>query len=114
MKFDADWLILSACNTGAGDADDTEALSGLARAFFYAGARTLLVSHWNVVSEAVVLLTSSTIQNYNSAPKMGRAEALRRSMAAVMLQGSRSAHPSYWAPFAIYGEGGTWDQAKNR
>jgi CHAT domain len=45
LKLDADWVILSACNTAAGEAKGAEALSGLARAFFYAGARALLVSH---------------------------------------------------------------------
>jgi hypothetical protein len=50
LKLDADWVILSACNTAAGNAEGAEALSGLARAFFYAGARSLLVSHWEVAS----------------------------------------------------------------
>ncbi|MGE0205772.1 MAG: tetratricopeptide repeat protein, partial [Hyphomicrobiaceae bacterium] len=48
LKLDADWVILSACNTAAGTSETTEALSGLARAFFYAGARALLVSNWEV------------------------------------------------------------------
>jgi CHAT domain-containing protein len=48
LKLNADWVILSACNTAAGDKPGAEALSGLARAFFYAGARGLLVSHWQV------------------------------------------------------------------
>src|SRR5690348_16464176 len=43
LKLDADWVILSACNTAAGDAQGAEALSGLARAFIYAGARAMLV-----------------------------------------------------------------------
>jgi CHAT domain-containing protein len=48
LKLDAEWVILSACNTAAGGFEKAEALSGLARAFFYAGARALLVSHWGV------------------------------------------------------------------
>lgn len=44
LKLDADWVVLSACNTAAGDKPGAEALSGLARAFFYAGARALLVA----------------------------------------------------------------------
>ena len=48
LKLNADWVVLSACNTIAGDKPGAEALSGLARAFFYAGARALLVSHWAV------------------------------------------------------------------
>ena len=50
LKLDADWVVLSACNTVAGDKPGAEAMSGLARAFFYAGARALLVSHWSVAS----------------------------------------------------------------
>jgi CHAT domain-containing protein len=45
LRLHADWVVLSACNTIAGDKPGAEALSGLARAFFYAGARALLVSH---------------------------------------------------------------------
>ncbi len=51
---------LAACNTAAGDKGDAEALSGLARAFFYAKARALLVSHWYVNSEAAVKLSNET------------------------------------------------------
>src|SRR5262245_66451196 len=56
LKLDADWVVLSACNTAAGDGNATgaEALSGLARAFFYAGARALRVSHWAVDSTSTV------------------------------------------------------------
>ena len=59
LKLDADWVVLSACNTAAGgEKGDAEALSGLARAFFYAGARALLVSHWYVDSQAAVKITT--------------------------------------------------------
>jgi CHAT domain-containing protein len=56
LKLNADWVVLSACNTIAGDKPGAEALSGLARSFFYAGARALLVSHWAVSSEAATRL----------------------------------------------------------
>ena len=46
LKLDADWVVLSACNTAGAQSESAEALSGIARAFFYAGARALLVSHW--------------------------------------------------------------------
>ena len=58
LELDADWVVLSACNTTAGEKGDAEALSGLARAFFYAKARALLVSHWYVNSDAAVKLTT--------------------------------------------------------
>ena len=57
LKLNADWVVLSACNTMAGDRPGAEALSGLARAFFYAGSRALLVSHWTVESNAAARLS---------------------------------------------------------
>jgi CHAT domain-containing protein/Tfp pilus assembly protein PilF len=106
LKLDADWVVMSACNTAAGDKADTEALSGLARAFFYAGSRALLVSHWYVDSDAAVALTSGAFAQLEANPSLGRAEALRRSMLALMDKGGRDAHPATWAPFVVVGEGG--------
>ena len=84
LKLNADWVVLSACNTIAGDKPGAEALSGLARAFFYAGARALLVSHWAVDSDAATRLTTTTFDILKVDPKLGRAEALRRAMLAYM------------------------------
>lgn len=56
LKLNADWVVLSACNTAAGNRPGAEALSGLARALLCAGARTLLVSHWAVDSAAATRL----------------------------------------------------------
>lgn len=109
LNLDADWVILSACNTAmAGKANDAEGLSGLAQAFFYAGARSLLVSHWAVDSHATVALTTGIFDALRGDPAIDRAEALRRSMLAVMNDPERPdyAHPSYWAPFVVVGEGG--------
>jgi CHAT domain-containing protein len=107
LKLDADWVILSACNTAAGDAKGAEALSGLARAFFYAGARSLLVSHWEVESESTVKLITKAIAELKADPKIGRAEALRRSMLSMIDTGKAyEAHPAFWAPFVLVGEGG--------
>ena len=106
LKLDADWVLLSACNTAAGGANGAEALSGLARAFFYAGARALLVSHWYVDSAATVELVTGAFGAMRDHPEIGRAEAMRRAMTALIAQGGRSAHPSVWAPFAVVGEGG--------
>jgi CHAT domain-containing protein/Tfp pilus assembly protein PilF len=107
LKLNADWAVLSACNTIAGDRPGAEALSGLARAFFYAGARTLLVSHWAVESEAAIRLTTSTFEWLKSRPDMQRAEALRQATLAYLNDRSdpRNANPSRWGPFSIVGEG---------
>jgi CHAT domain-containing protein len=106
LKLDANWVILSACNTAAGDAKGAEALSGLARAFIYAQARALLVSHWAVDSDATVKLITGAMQEMARDSKLGRAEALRRSMLALIDKGdAREAHPALWAPFIVVGEG---------
>jgi CHAT domain-containing protein len=105
LKMDADWVVLSACNTAAGESEKpgAEALSGLARAFFYAGARALLVSHWAVNSQAAVELITKAFDELKADSKIGRAEALRRSMLSLIRTGN--SHPADWAPFIVVGEG---------
>jgi CHAT domain-containing protein len=113
LELDADWIVLSACNTAAGDKGDAEALSGLARAFFYAKARALLVSHWAVDSDATVKLITKTLSTMAADKTIGRSEALRRSMVELIEQGSlQEAHPAYWAPFVVVGEGAAGIAAK--
>jgi CHAT domain-containing protein len=106
LKLDADWVILSACNTAAGGAANAEALSGLARAFIFAGTRALLVSHWAVNSAATVKLITSAVSSITRDGKMGRAEALRQAMLSMIDSGEpQEAHPALWAPFVVVGEG---------
>ena len=110
LDLDADFVMLSACNTAAGEDRDAEGLTGLAAAFFYAGARNLLVSHWPVYSDAATRLTTGLMQELDAAPALGRAQALRRAMLAILddpTATARERHPSYWAPFMIVGEGGS-------
>lgn len=106
LSLDADWIILSACNTAASSPADAEALSGLARAFFFAGSRSLLVSHWPVSSVAAVKLTTRAFDTVKTQPGIGRAEAMRRAMLSVIAEGGPNAEPEYWAPFILVGEGG--------
>jgi tetratricopeptide (TPR) repeat protein/CHAT domain-containing protein len=106
LKLDADWVILSACNTAAAGTESAEALSGLSRTFFYAGARALLVSHWAVNSDVTVKLITKTLSLMAADKTIARSEALRRSMVALIEQGEPyEAHPAYWAPFVVVGEG---------
>ena len=108
LKLNADWVVLSACNTAAGDQLGAQALSGLARAFFYAGGRALLVSHWPVYSDAAVRLTARAFAELERHPDEGRAQALQTSMTALMDDRAQAdnAHPAVWAPFIVVGEGG--------
>lgn len=88
-------------------------LSGLTEAFLYAGSRALLVSHWRVNSEATVALITRLFKELADHPGIGRSEALRRAMLAVMNDSGRSlwkrrawfAPPMFWAPFVVMGEG---------
>ena len=105
LKLNADWVVLSACNTAGSDASNSEAFSGLARAFFYAGTRALLVSHWPVNSDAAVGITTGATAAMTSHPGIGPAEALRRSISALAARGGEHAHPSVWAPFVLVGNG---------
>ncbi len=106
LTLDADWVLLSACNTASPDgALGGESLSGLARAFFYAGARAVLASHWAVDSRTTVALTTGTFDALARDGSLGRAGALRRSALALAGQ-SETAHPFFWAPFVLVGDGG--------
>jgi CHAT domain-containing protein len=110
LKLDADWVVLSACNTAAGDGTPgADGLSGLAKAFFYAGSRSILVSNWSIASKASVKLTTGIFAALVQDPSIGRAEALRRAELALLDDQSLPAayaHPMIWAPFTLAGEGG--------
>ncbi|TMQ19427.1 MAG: CHAT domain-containing protein, partial [Candidatus Rokuibacteriota bacterium] len=114
LRLDADWIVLSACNTAAGDGAGADAVSGLGRAFFYAGARALLVSNWPVETTSARALTT---QLFRQGPRMSRAEALQATMKwmideAEFVDGESGkivfsyAHPIFWAPFTLVGDGG--------
>jgi CHAT domain-containing protein len=109
LKLDADWVVLSACNTAAGDGSGADAVSGLGRGFFYAGSRALLVTHWPVESVSARLLVTGLFDRQAKDGALSRAEALRQSMLSLMQQNSGSfayAHPLFWAPYALVGDGG--------
>ena len=105
LKLNADWVILSACNTAGGERAGADALSGLARAVFYAGARALLVSHWAVDSTATVAIITGTFKSWHQDRAAGRGEALRRAVLRMMSARDPGAHPAYWAPFVVVGAG---------
>jgi CHAT domain-containing protein len=115
LKLNADWVVLSACNTGAGEGAGAEAVSGLGRAFFYAGTRALLVSNWPVETTSAKTLTTHLFRQQAADPNLSRSEALNRTMLDLidrlgyMEEGKMVfsyAHPVFWAPFSLVGDGG--------
>ena len=113
MHLDADLVILSACNTGGPSGKTAgESLSGLARAFFYAGARALLITHWSVNDQTAAYLVADMLNRLRSGKDGGVAGALRATQLAFLDQAGHGlpaelAHPFYWAPFALIGDGGS-------
>jgi CHAT domain-containing protein len=105
LRLNADWVILSASDTGAAERGG-QALSGLASAFLYAGARAVLASQWPIDSQAAVLLTTRAFAELAADPTIGRAEAMRRAMAALIARSDMLSHPSQWAAFTLIGEPG--------
>lgn len=107
LSLDADWLLLSACNTAASDGrPDSSSLSGLARAFLFAGARSILVSHWPVRDDAAAALTTYAISWHMRHPERSKGEALRRSILHLLDDTTNPdmAHPSAWGPFVVVGD----------
>jgi CHAT domain-containing protein len=113
LKLDADWVVLSACNTAAGEGAGSEAVSGLGRAFFFAGAKALLVSNWPVDSVASRTMMTDLFKNQQKAQGTSKAELLRQAMLNQIDQGGMKeganmkyayAHPLFWAPFVVVGD----------
>jgi CHAT domain-containing protein/Tfp pilus assembly protein PilF len=106
LKLNADWVVLSACNTAAEDRPGAEALSGLARAFFYAGARSLIVSHWPVDDLTTAQLMSAAFKLHNRRSDLSHAEVLQQAILQLIneAQTDDAAHPRFWAPFVVVGE----------
>jgi hypothetical protein len=102
LKLNADWIVLSACTTACSK-PGAEALSGLARAFFYAGGRSLLVSNLEVETKSAVDLMVATFAAIAADPKLSHGEALQKSMLAMIDNAHHSewADPKFWAPFFV-------------
>ncbi|MBL4813001.1 MAG: CHAT domain-containing protein [Rhodobacteraceae bacterium] len=106
LSLNARLVVLSACSTAAGENAAEEGLSGLARGFFQAGAKALMVTHWSVYSEAAVEVTTGLFAAQAAAPELSLPAALRRSTLAILddpMADALRLHPAYWAPFAIIG-----------
>jgi CHAT domain-containing protein len=123
LKLNADWVVLSACNTGAAEGEGAEAVSGLGRAFFYAGTRSLLVSMWPVETTSARELVTEIFHLQQADRNLTRAKSLRKSMLAIIDEANLEddatgrviasyAHPFFWAPFEIVGDSGSLVQSQ--
>ena len=108
LKLDADLVVLSACDTGGSSAGDAaglggggQALSGLAQAFIFAGARGLVVSHWQVDSKATQQLMTGMFRS----GARTQADALRQATLPMMARTDQYSHPYYWSAFTVVGDG---------
>jgi len=117
LKLNADWIVLSACNTGAASGTGAEALSGLGQAFFYAGSRAILASMYPVETTSARKLVTGLFRLQGSDSKLTRSQALRKSMLDLIdsetLKDQTTgriiasyAHPLFWAPFVLMGDPG--------
>jgi CHAT domain-containing protein len=105
MRVNADLVVLSACNTaGAGGRFGGDALSGLAESFFFAGARNLLVSHWQVPSAATTQLMSALFESAGVDLNQGISPSLQVAQRR-MISSEKTAHPFFWGAFVLVGDG---------
>lgn len=102
LELDADVVVLSACNTGGGGGAG-ESLSSLARAVFFAGARSLLVTHWYVNDAAATRIVAYSLRNLEQG--QGMAEALRNAQLDLARNVAGGSHPALWGAFALVGPG---------
>ena len=103
LRLDARLVVLSACNTAGEDGElGGESLSGLVRAFFFAGSRNVLATHWPIASQPTVELTTGMMA---AAAKNGDWAAALRDIKLKMLAQKQTAHPLFWAAFSLIGAG---------
>jgi CHAT domain-containing protein len=114
LRLRADLVVLSACRTAAGPVTG-DGIVGLTRAFFYAGANSLLATLWDVADEPTRLLIAAFYRHYSRG--RSKSEALRAAqleLLAALRQGrvavatplgrmSLNEHPVFWAGFIILG-----------
>jgi CHAT domain-containing protein/Tfp pilus assembly protein PilF len=102
----AEWVVLSACDTGLGSVQEGEGVLGLRRAFEVSGASTLVMSLWDVddaaTREWMELLYRAHFENRRST-----AAAIREASRGVLSWASvhhKTTHPFFWGAFVAVGD----------
>jgi len=103
LDLDCDLVVLSACQTGRGQMLTGEGIVGLSRAFLYAGARSVVVSLWDVSDISTGQLMKSFYQHLASS-NSSNAAALREAKLKMLQSRAETRHPFFWAPFIIIGK----------
>ena len=104
LKLNADWVILSACNTGSPDTIDPQGLSGFARAFFHAGTKRLLVSNWTVRDATALALVPRIFALLRTNPSLSAAEAVQKASLALLDDPNSTGDIADWGAFSLVGE----------
>lgn len=107
LRLDANLVLLNACDTaGPAGLPGAEALSGLASAFFFAGARSIVASLWPIDDTSANGVAVKMMQIIKDNPDVGTAGALRQAILSLQTEadGIRK-HPAFWAPYIIVGDG---------
>lgn len=102
-RMPADLVVLSACRTALGRLAATEGVIGLSRAFFIAGARTVVVSLWPVDDAATASLMERFYQTLLAGKNVAEALAVAQRQ---LRQDPRHRHPVFWAGFTVIGAEG--------
>lgn len=105
LTFAAELVVLSACETGLGNPRRAEGTVGMQRALLTKGARSVLVSLWNVDDDATAFLMRRFYEHWLAPAGVSKAEALRRAQEEVRTH-EANPHwrlPQYWAAFQLVG-----------
>jgi len=102
LSLDADWVILSACNTGTSEKNTMNLLGGLAEAFSRANVRSLMVTNWSVSSQAAMEITTRTVERFTNGMQTKQG-ALRETILELKQGSGTQSHPAYWGPFTLIG-----------
>jgi CHAT domain-containing protein/tetratricopeptide (TPR) repeat protein len=100
LKLKAQMVVLSACVTGRGKVMEGEGVANFARAFQHAGAQSVVVSLWEVASDAAV--EYMTLFYGHLKDGKSRLEALQLARRAIK---AKYPQPFFWAVFILHGEG---------
>ncbi|MEM9885475.1 MAG: CHAT domain-containing protein [Bacteroidota bacterium] len=101
MKLNADMVVLSACETGIGELKEGEGIISLARAFSYAGAKSIITSLWQVDDQKTGDLM---LDYYRHLKKNSSKNKALHQAKQSMIESGFQAHPYYWAGFIAIGD----------